>query len=138
VYYVERVIKAKAKNMQFANYVQATQYIKNQVKDQGQKYYCTDEYKKLFSVMKRMAQEEKNKTQNQESRQLLELAAQSMREVSVTWGDKVEWHNVGAFMTVTIVSGVIVNRKGIPFVQLDSPMNGKKSCKWHKGFMKTS
>lgn len=124
--------------MQFATYADATQYIQSQVKEQGQRYYCTDEYKKMFPAIKQMAQDEKNKTQNQGSHQLLDLAAQSMQEVGVTWGDKVEWHNIGTFMNVTIMSGKIVNRKGIPFVQLDAPMNGKKSCKWHKGFMKAS
>ena len=124
--------------MQFATYAEATQYIQGQVKTQGQKYYCTDEYKKLFPEVKQMAQEEKNKTQSQKSRQSLDLAAEAMLEVGVIWGDKVEWHNVGMFMTVEIVSGIIINKKGVPFIQLDTPVNGKKSCKWHKGFLKAS
>ena len=124
--------------MQFATYAEATQYIQCQVKSQGQKYYCTDEYKKLFPEVKQMAQEEKNKTQSQKSRQSLDLAAEAMLEVGVIWGDKVEWHNAGMFMTVEIVSGTIIDKKGVPFVRLDTPVNGKKSCKWHKGFLKAS
>lgn len=120
--------------MQFTNYAEATQYIQNQVKNQGQKYYCTDEYKKLFSSLKQMAQDAKTKTKNQ----TVDLASQAMSEVKVSWGDRVEWHSVGAFMSVEIYTGVIVNRKGVPFVRLDASLNGKKSCKWHKGFLKAS
>lgn len=41
-------------------------------------------------------------------------------------------------MTVEVITGIIINKKGIPFVRLDTPINGKKACKWHKGFIKTS
>lgn len=71
--------------MQFTNYAEATQYIQCQVKSQGKKYYCTDEYKKLFPSLKQMAQDVKAKAKNQ----AVDLASQAMSEVNVNWGDKV-------------------------------------------------
>ena len=107
-------------------------HVQSQVEIQGQKYYCTDEYKELFPHIKRLRQEGKD----QDLRQQSVVASQAMLEADLKWGDRVEWHNIGLF-SVDVYEGILVNKKGIPWVQLDTINNGKKTCKWHKGFTKS-
>ncbi len=116
----------------FNDYDSACQYVKFQVKKQGQKYYCSEEYKLLAPVLKQMYQE--SKTSLNDDR--IEIALAAMESVDVNFGDYVEWHNVGFAFSVSVHTGKVINRNGAPYVKLDSPFNGKKSCRWHKGFLK--
>ena len=107
-------------------------YVQSQVESQGQKYYCTDEYKELFPHIKRLLQEGKDQGLWRQS----VVASQAMLEADLKWGDRVEWHNIGLF-SVEVCEGILINKKGIPWVRLDVPIDGEKTCKWHKGFTKS-
>jgi hypothetical protein len=56
-------------------------------------------------------------------------------------GDKVAYDFVSPYFNVEAYTGKIIERMGIPYVQLDNgqkTMSGKKSVRWHKGFVRVS
>lgn len=117
----------------FDSYAEALEYIDTQAKKYSNKneFYASDEYKELYPVLK-----EVHKRENTEWSKSAEKA---MESAGVKYGDNVQYTNVGSFMSSESYSGVIVDRKGIPYVKLDpgqSTVDNKKSIRWHKGWKK--
>jgi len=65
---------------------------------------------------------------------LVKDGAQALVEAGLTVGDRVAYGVVGPYLNVEILRGKIVSQKGVPYVALDQPHNGKKSIRWHKGW----
>jgi hypothetical protein len=65
-------------------------------------------------------------TQAEYNQQMAEYTARRV-------GDKVEWHNVGAFFNVEILTGTLyLTKRGQPKVKLTDG----RAVAWHKGFTK--
>lgn len=118
----------------FASYQDSLDWIVKRAKKLGMtknEFLTTDEYKKLYPIIDILYRAEKAKT--------VKAAEKIMKEVGVSFGDRVEYRYVGSFMSVEDYTGEIVSRKGIPFVKLDkgqTTINGKKYTRWHKGWKK--
>lgn len=65
---------------------------------------------------------------------LAQDGAQALVEAGLKVGNRVAYGAVGSFFNVEVLRGKIVSRKGVPYVALDQPHNGKKSVRWHKGW----
>jgi hypothetical protein len=75
-------------------------------------------------------------TQAEYNQQMAEYTARrdaAMKEAGVAVGDKVEWHNVGAFFNMEILTGTLyLTKRGQPKVKLTDG----RAVAWHKGFTK--
>ena len=121
--------------MKFKNYKEAQDWMNNRMSEyeSANRFYASEEYREAYPAIKEASDREKN---NQSSSLAVE-ARQAMTEAGVKFGDRVSYQHVGRFMTVEEYTGIIINRKGIPFVKFDEgqkTINGKKSVRWHKGF----
>ena len=115
----------------FDSYADAMEYADKRSKDYSSKneFYASDEYKTLLPVLKEMYKIEVG--------EWAKSADKAMKSAGVKPGDKVRYTNIGSFMSAEDYSGVIVLRKGIPYVKLDPgqlTIDNKKSVRWHKGW----
>ena len=117
--------------LSFDSYKDALEYVDIQSKKYSSKneFYASDEYKTLYPILQ--------ETHKREMGEWSKDADKAMKSVGVKVGDKVQYTNVGSFMTTENYSGTIVLRDGIPYVKLDpgqSTVDNKKSVRWHKGW----
>ena len=115
----------------FGTYKEAMDWINKEAKKHDSKndFYTTAEYKKIYPILKILHAAEVQKKATS--------AQKAMKEVDVEFDDKVKYDFVSPFMSVEEYSGVVINKKGIPYVKLDSgqkSLTGKKTVIWHKGW----
>ena len=117
----------------FADYSEALKWIH----DRAQSYkslndfYTSNEYKSIYPLIKQMYDVEQSTFEKK--------ALSELQKSGLKIGDRVTYDYVSSFFNVKSYTGVIVLRSGIPYVQLDAgqtTMSGKKSVRWHKGFIK--
>jgi len=120
----------------FRNYEEAMAWVKKKSREYGgkNKFLSSDEYREAYPVIKRLS----DKAKSEARKSLRGDAERAMKEVGVRFGDRVEWHQVGPFMTVDVFTGTVVDKKGIPYVKLDRPVQGKRTVRWHKGFRRVA
>ena len=96
-------------------------------------FYASSKYHKAYPLIKKLSDDQCKK---KHALKVIE-AEKAMKEAGVKFGDSVFYDYVCIFNVITY-EGKIINRKGIPYVKFDNNMtiNGKKSIRWHKGFMK--
>lgn len=68
-----------------------------------------------------------------ENEKYLAEQATAMKEAGVEFGDRVEYHAVGAFNSVQIITGILIEGK-YGWAQVSG--TGRKKQRWHKGFRK--
>lgn len=127
---LEEFIENKLDTPAFLTYDEALKWIDKKVEEYGSKgaFEASDEYRRVYPQINKLYKQAKNDHQT--------LADKAMKDVGVSFGDRVFYDYVSAW-GVENYSGTIVNRKGIPFVKLDTGQvlqNNAKSVKWHKGW----
>lgn len=115
----------------FDSYTEALKYVDDQSKKYSSKneFYASNEYKKLYPILQEIHKRELGEWSKD--------AQKAMKSANVKYGDKVQYTYIGSFMTSELYSGIIIERKGIPYVKLDEgqvTIDGKKSIRWHKGW----
>ena len=95
-------------------------------------YDTLEEYKKMY----KMFSDDSKELQQKEQQRLIFESKKAMREMNQNYGDKVDYLCITTlFGTLIPFEGIIINRKGIPYVK--GKFNGKiKYMRWHKGFRK--
>lgn len=116
-----------------SSYKEAVDWIEKKSKEYGgkNKFLSSDEYKKMYPIIKNLHDIEKMKTASK--------AEKAMKEVGAKFGDRVRYDYVSPFMNVAEYTGTIINKNGIPYVKLDKgqkSMKGKSTVPWHKGWKK--
>jgi hypothetical protein len=103
----------------FKTYSDALDYVKRQVKTQGQGYYATDEYKNLYPLLKSLRDVEVNKFKSKKEKELENLNLKPGDKIQISWATM--W---GGLETV---EGTLFMRAGIPYVKLPHklPVNSK-------------
>ena len=117
-------------------------FIKDRAKQRGlslKKYYCTDEYKAFYSILRKKHKDAKN----EHNERLSQRAFDCMFNAGVDVGDKVEWSFGDMLGDIHILEGVIkLDKNNIPYVILDTPIwlieGIKKKVRWHIGFKKVT
>lgn len=115
----------------FGTYKEVTDWIDKEAKNYDSKnaFYASDEYKKIYPILKILHDAEVQKKAKK--------AEKAMKEVNVNFGDKVKYDFVSPFMSVEKYSGTIINKNEMPYVKLDTgqkSITGKKTVIWHKGW----
>lgn len=121
--------------LNFADYSEALQWVEQKAKNfkSVNEFYVSDEYKSAYPLIRKMYEVEQ-----------AAFAKKGMTELKKSGlkiGDKVAYDFVSPYFNVEAYTGKIVEKMGIPYVQLDSgqkTMSGKKSVRWHKGFVRVS
>lgn len=113
------------------NYSQALEWINTKAKEYGSKnaFFSSSEYKIAYPKIKKL--------QKQAQTDFSEYAKSELKKSGLKIGDKVRYGYVGLFFNATEYSGVLIERNSIPYVKLDETIKGKKSIRWHKGFIKS-
>jgi hypothetical protein len=70
--------------------------------------------------------------------QLAAAGQQAMAEVGAKVGQRVSYSVLGWAMVAETYTGTITLRRGIPYVRLDTPANGRRYVRWHKGWIPSS
>lgn len=123
----------EAQGIPFVDYEGAKDWIEKKSAEyqDRNKFLASREYKDAYPVIRRLFEtEQANWSQK---------AKQAMSESSVSYGDKVQYGSPGPFMTPISLEGTIVERKGVPWVQLDpvsAQQVNRSRVRWHKGWTK--
>jgi len=121
--------------LNFADYSESLQWV--ELKAKGFKsvneFYASDEYKSAYLLIRKMYEVEQAA--------FAKKGMAELKKAGLKIGDKVAYDFVSPYFNVEAYTGKIIERMGIPYVQLDSgqkTMSGKKSVRWHKGFVRVS
>lgn len=115
----------------FNTYSEAQEYIQIKINEYGNenKFYSSEEYEEAYPFILEAHDKAKEA--------ITHVAIEAMTEVGVNFSDIVYYDIVDYWGNVTEVKGKLINKKGVPYVQLNQKLpNGKKSMKWHTGFRK--
>ena len=118
--------------MEFKSYADSELWIEAKSKEYGgkNKFLASQEYRDAYPAIQAL---HRGRTQ-----EFGQKASEAMREVGALYGDRVHYDAVSPFGQVEAFSGIIVERKGLPYVKLDEPTSeGRRSVHWHKGWLKT-
>lgn len=121
----------RSREMSFATYEEALAYSDECASHYPSKneYYASDEYRHLYPVL--------IKLRGKGLKPMQHSAQVAMKEVGVKEGDKVEYSTANPFGQIFDYEGIVkLNRDGIPYVYLTTPVADKKIIRWHKGFKK--
>ena len=121
--------------LDFSDYSEALQWIKLKAKGfkSAKEFYASEEYKSAYPLIRKMYEVEQAA--------FAKKGMEELQKAGLKIGDKVAYDFVSPFFNVEAYTGKIIERMGIPYVKLDSgqkTMSGKKSVRWHKGFVKVS
>lgn len=116
----------------FDSYKEAMEWIDKKSKDYTSKraFQSTDIYKKIYPEIKRLYDIEKANS--------VKKVKKMMDDAEISFGDKVYWDYLNTLLMQFQFEGIIVNRKGYPYVKLTkgSEYAGRKMVKWHRGWNK--
>jgi hypothetical protein len=121
--------------LDFADYSEALQWVKLKAKSfkSINEFYASDEYKAAYPLIRKMYEVEQSA--------FAKKGMDELKKAGLKIGDKVAYDFVSPYFNVEAYTGKIVDKMGIPYVQLDAgqkTMSGKKSVRWHKGFVRVS
>lgn len=111
----------------------ANKWIDDKATEYGSKnkFLTSDEYKNAYPEISDLYKQTKNKFSDD--------ADKAMKEVGAKFGDSVEYSEANPFGEVFVYEGKIINRNGVPYVNLsEKTRDGKNSVRWHKGFKKVN
>jgi len=119
--------------LNFADYSEALDWVELKAKNfkSLNEFYTSEEYKSAYPLIRKMYEVEQSN--------FVKKAKTELKKAKLKISDKVMYDFVSPFFNVTQYTGTIVERNGIPYVKLDAgqkTMSGKKSVRWHKGFVK--
>jgi len=121
--------------LNFADYSEALEWSEKKAKNYKSMndFYTSDEYKSAYPLIRKMYEVEQTN--------FAKKAKSELKKSGLKISDKVVYYFVSPFFNVTNYSGNIIERNEIPYVKLDlgqKTMSGKKSVRWHKGFVKSN
>jgi hypothetical protein len=119
--------------LDFADYSEALQWVEKKAKNYKSMndFYASEEYKSAYTLIKKMYEVEQSS--------FAKKAMVELKKANLKIGDKVFYDFVSPYFDVVEYNGKIIEKNGIPYVQLDNgntTMSGKKQIRWHKGFSK--
>ena len=118
--------------LNFADYSEALQWVEQKAKNfkSVNEFYSSNEYKSAYPLIRKMYEVEQAA--------FVKKGMAELKKAGLKIGDKVTYDFVSPYFNVEEYTGKIIVRMGIPYVQLDAgqtTMSGKKSVRWHKGFI---
>jgi len=121
--------------LNFADYSEALEWSEKKAKNYKSMndFYTSDEYKSAYPLIRKMYEVEQTNFEKK--------AKSELKKSGLKISDKVVYDFVSPFFNVLNYSGTIIERNGIPYVKYDlgqKTMSGKKSVRWHKGFVKSN
>jgi tRNA nucleotidyltransferase/poly(A) polymerase len=126
----------KAMKKSFKSYSEALKYVDKISKAYPGGKRCfqsSEEYAELYPIVKKLYEAEKRSA----DKKLLSEAKKAMKEAGINFGDRVETQLINIFgLPGSILEGRLISKKGLPYVKLDHPFQGKKTIFWHKGWRK--
>lgn len=134
--YEEYIFKIMTKlKLNFSDYSEALQWVEQKAKNfkSVNEFYESDEYKSAYPLIRKMYEAEQST--------FAKKGMTELKKAGLKIGDKVAYDFVSPYFNIEEYTGKIIERMGIPYVKLDvgqTTMSGKKSVRWHKGFVKVS
>lgn len=98
----------------FDSYQDLLDYVKDKVKEQGQKYYTTQEYKDIYPIGQKLYKVEKNKYIDKKSKEMSDNDVKEGDKVQITW--------TTMFGGSNSIIGTIFMKNGVPYVKLPHKM----------------
>lgn len=122
-------------SLNFADYSEVLQWVEQKAKNfkSVNAFYASDEYKSAYPLIRKMYEVEQAA--------FAKKGMNALKKAGLNIGDKVAYDYVSPYFYVEKYTGIIIEKMGIPYVQLDAgqkTMTGKKSVRWHKGFVRVS
>tara|TARA_Y100000034_G_scaffold132178_1_gene194544 strand:- start:242 stop:622 length:381 start_codon:yes stop_codon:yes gene_type:complete len=119
--------------LNFADYSEALEWTEKKAKNYKSMndFYSSKEYQSAYPLIRKMYEVERAS--------FVKKAKTELKKSKLKIGDNVIYDFVSPFFNVSKYSGKLIERNGIPYVKLDigqKTMSGKKSVRWHKGFVR--